>query len=74
MASHFEYPFVVATELDPVALRAADAINNDLFYSRSLPPKEQVALIHHLIDRWNARQKVGHLLAITLPNPTEKSQ
>ena len=73
MASHFEHPFVVAIELDDLALRAADAINNDLFYSRSLTPKEQMALIYHLIDRWNAVCKIGHLLAV-IPNPIEKSK
>lgn len=74
MASHSDRPFVVVTEPDPVAVRAADAINNDLFYSRSLTLKEQVVLASHLIDRWNAMHKIGHLLAITLPNSIEKSQ
>lgn len=70
MGFHSEHPFVVAIGLEPVAVRAAEAINNDLFYSRSLNLKEQMALIDHLIDRWNAVHNVGHLLAVTLPNPS----
>ena len=73
MVSLSERPFVVATEHEPVAVRAADAINNDLFYSRSLTPKEQMALIDHLIDRWNAMHNVGHLLAV-IHHPFEKPQ